>query len=126
MTTPKPNLTIQSGRSQESLQITVEDSISGQPLVNFTLDPDQIWQILGGGYVYLNGDIIAPKHMHRLGKTMVVDSVVYDRKALSASTYDQQLDDAEQLARADRPGWETYSPRRTNTGVVHVTLRRWE
>lgn len=120
----KTKLVLSTGRGTDRLTVRVEDEISGTSIVSFELDPDTVWRFLGGSHVEIDGMIT--EHFDRVGKTMRTDSVVYDRKALSASTYDQQLDDAEQLARADRPGWETYSPRRTNTGVVHVTLRRWE
>jgi hypothetical protein len=118
---------IQSGRG-EDLRVTIKDEASGQPLVNFILTGEQVWTMLGGGIVHVDGQVIRPEHFHRVGKTMVNDSVTYTSADLSASTYDQQLDDAETMARADRPGWEVYNARRRGggSGDIHVWLRRWE
>lgn len=118
---------IESGRG-EDLRVTIEDELSGQPLVNFILTGEQVWTMLGGGSVQVDGQIIRPEHFHRVGKTMVNDAVTYTPADLRASTYDQQLADAEAMARADRPGWEVYSARRRGggSGNIRVTLRRWE
>jgi hypothetical protein len=98
---------IQSGRG-EDLRVTIKDEASGQPLVNFILTGEQVWTMLGGGIVHVDGQIIRPEHFHRVGKTMVNDS--------------------ETMARADRPGWEVYNARRRGggSGDIHVWLRRWE
>lgn len=124
MTTP--NIEIHSGRGTETLRITVSDEISGQTLASVTLDQKQIWDMLGGGILHVAGEVVEPRHVHRIGKVMRTDSVIYGRDDLKASTYEQMLEDAAAMAKADRPGWEVYSPRRTNAGTVHVVMRRWE
>lgn len=117
------NLRIEAARSND-LRISVIDEVSHTTIVRFTLSPEQVYAMVGGAYFEAEGEIT--DLWSRVGKTMVVDSVMYDRKDLPGSTYEQLVDDAEQAARADRPGWETYEARRTNTGGVRVILRRWE
>lgn len=120
----KTKLVLESGRSNVNLSVRVVDPESRTLIASFTLNPQDFWDMSGGAYIEIGGELT--EHFDRVGKTMVTDSVVYTAKDLSASTYDQMEADAEQLARADRPGWEMYAARRTNSGRVHVTLRRWE
>ena len=122
----KTNLRLETGRATDCITVRVEDEISGTTIVSFTLDPEQTFALLGGTSQHIDGQIT--EHFDRVGKTMRVDSVVYTQQDLRASTYDQAEGDAEQLARADRPGWDTYSAHRRGGGygAVQVTMRRWE
>jgi hypothetical protein len=117
---------IQTGRGEGDLRFYVKDQTSGVLLAGFVLSPEQIWRMLGGGQIDI--EATTTNHFERVGKTMVTESVVYDRNDLKASTYDQMEADAEQLARADRPGWDEYSARRLGGGLggIRVVMRRWE
>lgn len=120
----KAKLRIESGHSAAGLGVRVMDDASGVCLADFDLDPKQVWQFLGGAFLEVDGT--HTNHFDRVGKAMQVDEEHYGREALKASTYEQALGDAEQMAKADRPGWDEYTARRTGgmAGVV-VTLRRW-
>ena len=122
----KTKLTISSGRGNDWLRVTVEDEISGMAIVRFDLSPGDFWSFAGGAYLTIDGEIT--EHFDRVGKAMRTDRVVYTRDDLKSSTYDQQLNDAKAMARADRPGWDTYSAQRRGGGYggVQVTMRRWE
>lgn len=115
---------IESGRNSDGLRIYVKDEVSGVMLAGFTLDAQEAWDLIGGGVIHVEG--IVTDHLERVGKTMQHAQEVYHaRHDLPGSTYDQLVADAEQAARADRPGWDEYSGRRNNTGGVTVTLRKW-
>lgn len=118
----KAKLRIEAGRG-ERLNVRVRDNLSGVCLASFELDPKQVWDLLGGGHVDVDG--VHTDNFDRVGKQMETDGEEYGRETLRASTYDQMLNDAEQMARADRPGWDQYISRRTNRGSVYVALRRW-
>lgn len=121
----KTKLVLETGRGTDRVTVRVDDEISGTTIVSFTLDPEQTFAFLGGTYQEIDGEIT--ERFDRVGKTMRTDSVVYSSNDLKASTYDQQLGDAEAMARADRPGWDVYSAhRRGGYGAVQVTMRRWE
>lgn len=116
-------MTVHSGRGTDGLTLTIEDETSGMVLARVRLDPGQMWQLLGGGYIHVDGE--HTNHFDRVGKTMQNDTEVYTGQQLSASSYDQMVEDAEQAARADRPGWDSYNGRRNNSGGVVVVLRKW-
>lgn len=116
-------LTIRTGRGQDQLMVCVEDEISGQSLASFSLTPEQWYSLSGGAQLELTGKITS--RLDRVGKAMQTDTEVYHRLQLSASTYEQMVEDAEQAAKADRPGWDTYAGRRNNSGGVVVVLRKW-
>jgi hypothetical protein len=120
-----PRIRIESGRGSNDLRISVRDQISGTTLAQFTLTAEQYFTMAGGGHVDLDGKI--SEHLDRVGKSEEVEVVHYGHDDLRASTYDGMLADAEQMARADRPGWDTYSSRRGGGGStrITVTLRRW-
>jgi hypothetical protein len=122
----KTKLVLETGRATDRLTIRVVDEISRTAIAAITLDPTQVWDMIGGAYVEADAEIT--EHFDRVGKVMKVDSVIYSSADLKASTYDQQLEDAEAMARADRPGWDVYSAHRQGGGYgrVQVTLRRWE
>jgi hypothetical protein len=84
-----------------------------------------LWDILRGGQA--RAEATMTDHFDRVGKTMETDTVLYHSADLKASRYDQMEADAEQMARADRPGWDEYEPRRRGGGVagVQVVMRRW-
>ena len=120
------NVRIESGVNSDGLRVYVRDEASGVLLAGFTLDTKETWGLFQGGSVTTTA--IMTDHLDRVGKTMTVDSVFYGRDDLKASTYDQMLSDAEQMARADRPGWDEYEARRRGggSGTVQVIMRRWE
>jgi hypothetical protein len=122
----KTKLVLETGRGTDRLSVRVIDEESRTMIVQFDLEPGNMWAFLGGAYVEIDGQVT--ENFDRVGKVMKTDSVVYSAKDLSASTYDQQLADAEAMARADRPGWDVYSAHRQGGGYgrVQVTLRRWE
>ena len=122
----KTRLVLETGRGTDLLSVRVEDEISGTTIVSFELKPEVMWSFLGGAYVKVDGEIT--EHFDRVGKVRRTDSVIYTHADLKACTYDQQLDDAEAMARADRPGWDVYSAHRRGGGygAVQVTMRRWE
>ena len=121
----RTKLVLETGRSTDRVTVRVMDEVSGQTIVSFVLDPEQAFAFLGGAYVEIDGEVT--ENFDRVGKTMRTDSVVYTSADLKASTYDQQLGDAEAMARADRPGWDTYSAHRRGGGygAVQVTMRKW-
>ena len=116
-------MTVSSGRHENGLRLTIEDEASGMILAKVNLDADQAWKLMGGGYIHVDGE--HTDHFDRIGKRMLVAQEVYTHQMLSASTRDTMVEDAEQSARADRPGWDTYTGRRNNTGGVTVVLRKW-
>lgn len=119
----KAKLRVETGRSTDQLSVRILDDVSGMCLASFSLDPKELWSFQGGSQVRVDGT--HTDHFDRVGKQMEADSEEYGREALKASTYDQMVNDAEQMARADRPGWDQYDGRRTNRGSVYVALRRW-
>jgi hypothetical protein len=121
MTTRK--IQIDTGRSRDSLSVRIADETSGETLAAFRLDQEQFFTMTGGGSLHL--DAAMTDHLDRVGKTMVVDSEEVEARDLRASTYDQRVNDAVELVRADRPGWDEYSGRRTNRASVLVTMRKW-
>lgn len=122
----KTKLVLETGRGTDRLSVRVIDDESRTMIVQFDLEPGNMWAFLGGAYVEIDGQVT--EDFDRVGKTMKTDSVIYSQQDLKASTYDQQLEDAEAMARADRPGWDVYSAHRQGGGYgrVQVTLRRWE
>jgi hypothetical protein len=120
----KTKLSLETTRGNDRLTVRVRDEISRTTIVSFDLNPVETWWFLGGTHVETDGQVT--ENFDRVGKTMKTDAVVYSSQDLRASTYDQLEGDAEAMARADRPGWDTYSARRTNTGSVRVVMRRWE
>lgn len=122
----KTKLVLETGRGTDRLSVRVIDDESRTMIVQFDLEPGDMWAFLGGAYVEIDGQVT--ENFDRVGKTMKTDSVIYSQQDLRASTYDQQLADAEAMARADRPGWDVYSAHRQGGGYgrVQVTLRRWE
>jgi hypothetical protein len=119
----KTKLVLETGRATDRLTVRIRDEVSRTMIASFDLTPELWWQTCGGGTVDVEGMIT--DHFDRVGKTMEVTSEEFSHEDLAASTYDQQLADAEMATRADRPGWDEYNARRTNAGTVHVTLRRW-
>jgi hypothetical protein len=121
-----PELRIESGQNQDGLNIRVEDTISGVTMVRFRLNPEQLWDMLKGGSVRLEGEIAS--QLDRIGKQMINDSIIYSRAELNGIPYAEQLECAERLARQTQPDWDTYSARRQGGGSsgVLVVMRRWE
>lgn len=118
---------IESGSNADGLRIYIRDEASGVMLAGITLDAKEVWDVFRGSSIKVGA--IMTDHFDRVGKTMTVDSVAYGRDDLKASTYDQMLSDAEQMARADRPGWDEYEARRRGglyQSTVQVVMRRWE
>lgn len=114
---------IESGANSDGLRIYIRDEASGVMLAGFTLDTQQVWDVLRGGQASV--EALMTEHFDRVGKTMEHESVYYSRDMFGRAKPEQALADAEQLARADRPSWDEYDPRRTNTGSVQVVMRRW-
>jgi hypothetical protein len=121
---PKRLIDIETGRGSDGVSFRIKDHSSGVTLAAFRLDREQMYNLTGGSIIHVEADQTA--HLDRVGKTMVVDQVVVTRADLTASTYKQMETDAEQLVKADRPGWDSYEARLTNRGTVRVVLRRWE
>jgi hypothetical protein len=121
----KRQVRIESGANSDGLRIYVRDDESGVMLSGFTLDTSQLWDLLRGGH--LKAEALMTDHFDRVGKAMEVDTVLYGSEDLRASSYDQLEADAEQLARADRPGWDEYEARRRGGGStkIQVVMRRW-
>lgn len=125
MTTHQGQISSSRGGQDSSLRIEIRDNASRELLAQFRLDPEQAWKLTGGATVY--ADVHVSPNLHRLGKQMVNDSVIYPVSSFDRSAErEEMLREAEERASADRPGWHTYSARATNTGGVQVIMRRWE
>lgn len=120
-----PNLTIQSGSNQDGLRVTVIDEVSRTVLAEFKLTPGEVFELVKGGVVNVEGKI--GNDLDRVGKLMLNDSVEVPRAITDPLTMNQEarLMTGTDWARAGHPGWDTYSPRFTNRGTVIVTMRKW-
>lgn len=116
---------IESGANEDGLRIGVQDAASGETLAQVILNHEQLWAMLRGGSIRLEGRMT--DHLDRVGKTMVNDMVEAPKGVVQAVGYDRdaRLEAAANWARTEHPGWDTYAPRHTNTGGVRVVLRKW-
>jgi hypothetical protein len=121
---PELPIRVETGRGTDDLRVYIKDRSSGVMLAGFTLSPEQIRTMLGGGHVDVDKAVMTG-HFERVGKTMETETIIVTRDQLKSSTYDQMITDGEQLVRADRPGWDEYDGRRQNTGHIMVVMRRW-
>jgi hypothetical protein len=119
-----PKLRIASGVNQDGVRVEIIDDVSSTRLAEFKLDPEQIWAILRGGVVNVEGEIT--KFPDRIGKRMFVESFVVPKEVLGRTfDRDAKIQLGHDYVKANYPGWDTYSARATSTGVTVVT-RRWE
>lgn len=121
---------IETGANSESLSFRIKDVNSGQVIISFDLSAEQAYKAFRGGVVYVDAKIT--ELPERIGKRMIVKTVGYSRQQLvgPADRYNYGADLlplAKALAEADPQyaGFETYSPRLTNTGGAIVVMRRW-
>ena len=119
--------TLQTGASPDGLRFQVEDEISGLPLAEFKLTPEQIWDIVRGGFTHVEGT--RTEHLDHVGKTMVVDTVSYSHDQLDAASidYGDHPQHALYLAQRTFPNWDTYLASRMGGGHggVKVVMRKW-
>lgn len=108
----------------DGFRIRILDSTSGTQILKLDLSADQVLGFLRGTHQSVDGEL--GTQLGRIGKTME-HQVVEVPRAITSSTYDrdQQEIDALEFAKNVAPGWETYTPSRTNNGTVNVVVRRW-
>ena len=118
-------LRVETGSGPDGIRVDIIDEKSGMSLATFKLDPGQVFDFVRGSSVEIQGQLI--DSLDRVGKTMVVETVSYNRDQLTGVDYGAQESYAASLAREAYPGWETYSGRRTGGGYggVKVVMRKW-
>lgn len=116
---------IESGANEDGLRLGVQDAASGEVLAQIELNHEELWSMLRGGSLRLEGRMT--DHLERIGKTMVNDMVEVPKDVLRDVGYDseERLQAATYWARVTHPDWDAYQPRHTNTGGVRVVLRKW-
>lgn len=117
---------INSGVNEDGLRLIISDDTSTEVVAKFELDPAQLFSLLKGGHAEVDGEMSS--HLDRLGKTMLVESVDVPREFTDRIQFrdrDAKLDAGKVWVEGNHPGWDTYSPRHTNTGTVRVILRKW-
>lgn len=117
---------IESGANEDGLRLGIQDAASGEVLAHVILNRDDLWSMLRGGSIRLEGRMT--DHLDRIGKTMVNDMVEVPKditNGLSFTDRDERAEAAVNWARVTHPDWDTYQPRHTNTSGVRVVLRKW-
>lgn len=107
-----------------TVELTVEDRISGEYLASVEIDPNSFLALLRGGQYNFTG-FITP-HLDRIGKEMITEIVSVPREVYAEVYYTEAENFLTQWVN-EQPWdeWETRSLRRTNQGYK-VVLRRWE
>lgn len=121
---------IETGGNPESLSFRIKDVNSGQVIISFDLSAKQAYKAFQGGSMIVDAKITDSPE--RIGKRIIVKTVDYSRQELvgpdNREIYGAKLLPlAKAFAEADPQyaGFETYSPRLTNTNGVTVVMRRW-
>lgn len=113
---------IHSGQSPEDLRITIKDEESRTIVAHLKLDPTELWQLLRGGILRLEGE--CSDHLDRVGKTLVRTQVEVPGHALKGIEYIDRKSAGEEWARTAHPGWEEYSGYASRTGI-QINLGKW-
>lgn len=117
---------LESGTSEDGLRLIISDETSCEVVAHVQLDPTQIFTLMKGGSIKVDGRM--SDHLDRVGKTLVVEQVDVPREITDGINFrdrDAKLHAGKVWAEGNHPGWDTYSPRHTNTATVRVVLRKW-
>lgn len=119
---------VDSGAGEDGLRLGVQDAASGEMLAQIQLSPEDLWRLLKGGSIQIDGR--STDHLDRIGKRMMVDTVNVPRDitdTVSSRDRDREgrLKAAVDWASVTHPNWDAYQAHHTNTGTVRIVLRKW-
>lgn len=107
----------------QGMSLTIEDAVSGLPLASIRLTPEQAYDLMRGAHISVEGE--QTPDLSKIGKRMVHESFDVPPGVLDVVNYDEWESTGERWARANHPGWDSYSARRSNSGTVRVIVRKW-
>jgi hypothetical protein len=122
---PKATFEIETGANPDGLSFRVRDEPSGMTLASFRLDSNEIWQLLRGGHITIDGEVTS--QFGRVGKTMISEVFAVPKDGLTDIDFSDRQAYGEAWAEANLSGqgWEQFTASRTNSGGVKVVARKW-